>query len=149
VDLGLVREVEPTDHPRLLGQSVRQFERRQEAVDRLLVGDLGHHHRVREHERVLADQHRQQDARVLGQPVRRQDRVEDLLVVLAVELDPAGVAQCEGVAVVDPDVPRRAEGPVDRHHHDRQPEETGGEHVLGHVSEAVGRRRGESARTGE
>ena len=107
------------------------------------------HHRVRQHERVLAHHHRQQHARVLGEAVGQQDRVEHLLVVLAVELDPAGVAQHQRVAVVDPDVPRRAERAVDRHHHDRQPEVARREHVLRHVGEPVRRRRRERARAGE
>jgi len=63
VHLGLVREVQPAHRARLIGDSMRQIERRQEAIDGFLIGDLGHHHRVRQDEGILAHHHRQHDRR--------------------------------------------------------------------------------------
>ena len=118
VNLGLSREVEPPHHHRLGLDPVRQVELRQEAIHLFLVGEVRFHHGVREHEGVLTDHGRQEHARVLGQAIAKEDRVRDLLVVPAVELNPSGVAQHQRVAVVNPDVPGRAKGAVHGHHHD-------------------------------
>jgi hypothetical protein len=56
----------------------------------------------------------------LGDAERLDDRVEHLLVVLAVVLDPAGVALRQAVALVGEDVPGRSERAVDVGQHDRQ-----------------------------
>ena len=91
-------------------------QRRQVAVDLLLLRQVDDHLRVRDDEAVLGDQRRQQHAGVLGDAERQQDRVHQVLVRLAVELQPGGVAQRQPVALVDPDVPRRAERAVRRDH---------------------------------
>ena len=56
-----------------------------------------------------------------GDLERLHDRVLRLLVALAVDLEPAGVALREGVVLVGPDAPRRADRAVDVHQHDRKP----------------------------
>ncbi len=129
--------------------AVRQVERRQVAIDELLRRQVGLHLRVGDDEGVHAHHHGQQDALVLGQAEGQERRVEHLLVVLAVELDPREVAQHERVAVVDPDVPGRAQRAVDRHHDDRQAVEARHHDVLGHVGQPVRRAGGERARAGE
>ena len=64
-------------------------------------------------------------------------QVERLLVGLGVELDPAGVALRHRVAVVVPDVDRRADGAVRQRHHDRQPEPGRVVERLAHVEQAL------------
>ena len=62
---------------------------RQEGIDLLLLGDLEGHVGVGQVVAVVADHHR--DADLLGEPEGLDDGVDDLLMILGVELDPAGV----------------------------------------------------------
>ena len=71
-----------------------------------------------------------------------------LLVGLGVELDPARVALRHRVAVVVPDVDRRADRAVGDRHDDRQAEAGGVVERLGHVEQALARGRGVGARAG-
>ena len=107
-------------------------------VDRLV--------RVREHEAVHADHHRQRQ--LLGELERLDVQVDRLLVRLGVELDPAGVALRHRVAVVVPDVDRRPDRAVRDRHHDRQPEPGGVVERLRHVEQALARRGRVRARAG-
>ena len=148
--LRVARPRHPAVDPRVVPpDAVRQVERRQEGVDLLLVRQVDVHQRVREHEAVLRHEGRQQHARVLRDAKREQDGVDEVLVRLAVELQHGGVAQRQAVALVDPDVPRRAERAVGGDQDDRQAVVAGGEHVLGHVEQAVGGAGREGAGAGD
>ena len=105
----------------------------------LLVG-------VREDEAVHADHDRQRE--LLGELERLDVEVDRLLVRLRVELDPAGVALRHRVAVVVPDVDRRADRAVGDRHHDRQAEPGGVVERLGHVEEPLAGRGRVGARAG-
>jgi hypothetical protein len=99
---------------------------------------------VREDEPVHADHDGQRD--LLGELERLDVQVERLLVGLGVELDPARVALRHRVAVVVPDVDRRADRAVGDGHDDRQPEAGGVVQRLDHVEQALARGRRVGAR---
>jgi hypothetical protein len=93
-------------------------QRRQEAVDLLLLRDVYLLEGVGQHEAVHADHHGQREG--LGQPERLHVQVRRLLVVGGVELQPAAVPLGHRVAVVVPDVDRGADRAVGHRHDDRQ-----------------------------
>ena len=68
---------------------------------------------------LQADHHGNQDR--LGDPVCLQDGVEDLLVALAVELNPARIPLGQAVVLVRPENPGRRQRPIHVGHHDGQP----------------------------
>ena len=105
--------------------------------------------RVRDREAVLADEHRQQHVRVLGEPRRDHGQVVCLLRVLGEELDDAGVADQHRVGVVAVDVDRPGERAVAERHDDRRPHRGGDVDDLGHQGEPLRRRRGHRARACE
>ena len=83
---------------------------------------------------------------VLGDADRHDAVVVGLLVVLAVELYPAGVAAAHGVAVVAVDVDGPREGAVHRGHDDGQAVAGGYEEHLPHEGVALGGGGGHGAR---
>jgi hypothetical protein len=95
------------------------FEGRKERIHRFLLGHIHHVRGVGEEEPVLQDHHRQEN--LLGNFEGLDDRVESLLGALAVELDPARIPLGQTVAVVAPDIPGRANGPVGVDHDHGQP----------------------------
>ena len=64
---------------------------------------------MRDDEAVVGDDRRKENALVFGDSKGEKDRVGHVLVGLAVKMEPGGVAQRQGVALVHPDVPGRAE----------------------------------------
>ncbi len=112
----------------------------------LVVGQERHGlGRVRDREAVEADEHREQDARVLGDPWRHDHQVVRLLRVLGEELDDAGVPDEHRVGVVAVDVDRPRERPVAERHHDRRAHRGGDVDHLGHQGKPLGGRRGHRA----
>ena len=97
---------------------------------------------VRDREAVQADEHRQQDARILGDPRRHHHEVVRLLGVLGEELDDAGIPNEHRVRVVAVDVDRPGERAVAERHHDRRAHRGGDVDDLGHEGEPLGRGRG-------
>ena len=93
---------------------------------------------MREDEGVLVDQDRKEDPRILCQSEGKKGRIEHLLVVLAKELDPAGITEHETVSMIHPDVPGRAQSAVCRHHDNGEAIERSAEHVFAHVSQPIG-----------
>ena len=102
--------------------------------------------RVGDREAVEADEHRQQDVGVLGDPRRDDHQVVRLLRVLGEELDDAGVADQHRVGVVAVDVDRAGERAVAERHHDRRAHRRGDVDDLGHQREPL--RRGRRHRAG-
>jgi hypothetical protein len=108
---------------------------RQEGVD---LGLRGHVHPlvgVREDEAVHAHHHRH--AQLLGQLEGLDVQVERFLVGFGKQLDPAAVALAHAVAVVVPDVDRRADGAVGHRHHDGQAQAAGVVDRFGHEQQAL------------
>ena len=101
---------------------------------------------MREQEALGADQHRQQHR--LGDPVRAEDAVEQLLDRGAVELDPARVALAHAVGEVGLDAPRREDGAVDVDGDERDALARGAVELLVRVEEALRRGGGERAHAG-
>ena len=99
-----------------------------------------------EDEAVHADHDRERE--LLGEAEGLDVEVGGLLVRLGEELDPSRVPYRHGVAVVVPDVDRRADGPVGQCHHDRQPETGGVVDRLDHEQQPLARGRGVGARAG-
>ncbi len=126
-----------------------QVERRQVGVYELLRRQVDHHAGVRKQKAVLGHHHGEQHARVLGDAKGEHDGIHEVLVRVAIELQPGRVAQGEAVAVVGPDVPRRTDRAIGHDHDDGQARQSGGEDVLRHIEESVGRAGGEGARAGE
>ncbi len=100
------------------------------------VGDIDGHHRVGEDEAVVADHDGAVD--LLGDPVGLDDRVDDLLVVAAVDLDPARVALGDGVLLVVEDGPGGADAAVDAAHDDGEPGARRPVELFVHVQKTVG-----------
>jgi hypothetical protein len=92
---------------------------RQEGVDLGLRRDVDPLHRVRQDEAVHAHHHRHRQ--FLAEAEGLQVQVRRFLVGLGEQLQPAAVALAHRVAVVVPDVDRRADRPVGHRHHDRRP----------------------------
>jgi hypothetical protein len=103
---------------------------------------------VRHDEAVHHHHRRQKHAVILSDAKGEETRVDDVLMGFAVELQPSGVAHGQAVALIDPDVPRRAKRAIADHHDDGQPTMTGRKDVLSHVEQTVGRAGGERSRTG-
>ena len=96
---------------------------------------------VGEDEPVHAHHHRQRQ--LLGEAERLHVEVERLLVGLGVQLDPAASRAGDiDVAVVVPDVDRRADRAVGDRHHDRQAEARGVVERLDHVEQPLAGGRG-------
>ena len=75
--------------------------------------------RVRDGEAVLADEHRQQDVRMLGDPRRHHHQVVRFLRVFGKQLHDAGVAHEHAVGMIAMDVDRARKSTVPDRHHDR------------------------------
>ena len=109
--------------------------RRQEGVDLGLRRDVDALVGVGEDEAVHAHHHRHRQ--LLGELERLDVQVERFLVGLGEQLQPAAVALAHRVAVVVPDVDRRADRAVGDRHHDRQPEPRGVVDRLGHEQQPL------------
>jgi len=99
------------------------------------------HHGVGQDEAVVADHDGAIDR--FGDPVGLDYRIEDLLIVTAVDLDPAGVTLGEGVLLVVEDRPGRPDAAVYAAHDDGKPGAGGPVELLVHVEQAVGAGGGE------
>lgn len=99
-------------------------------------------------ETVLTDHEREADVGVLGDAGGHDEVVVGLLVVLAVELDPAGVAGAHRVAVVAMDVDGAGERAVDERHQHRLSHGSGDIEQLPHVGHAGGAGGGHHAAAG-
>ncbi len=119
---------------------------RQEILDRLGLGELEGHVGVGEVVAVVVDHYR--DVHRLGEPEGLQGHVDDFLVVLGEDLDPAGVALADGVLMVVPHRPGGADAAVDDAHHQRQAGAGRPVQLLAHVEQAVGGGRREGAHPG-
>ena len=119
--------------------------RGQEIGDCLSIGDLHWHHSMRHDETIVADHDRHIDG--LGNPVRLNDGVNNLLVVPAVNLYPACITLCDGILLVVEDRPRRSHSPVDAAHHNRQPRAGSPVYLLMHIEQSLGARGSEDAGT--
>ncbi|MBA7648011.1 hypothetical protein ES703_55790 [subsurface metagenome] len=93
----------------------------QEVVDLRLVRDRGHRGSRRDEVAVVAGSHGEVDVLVLGDLVRHDDRIQDLLAVLTVELDPAVVPLHQCIIVVWSQPTMRRHSPVYHTHDDGQP----------------------------
>ncbi len=113
--LGLV------DHPSNIAgvvdvKTLRYTDFRQKAVHRFLSGHIHRLHKVR-NKIGLKDHHaRQQD--FFGNAIGLDDGVQRLLIVLDINLHPAGVSLRQGVGLVAPEGPGQGQGAVDAGHHD-------------------------------
>ena len=106
------------DRDRLVGiEDLARRVRRQERVDLGLLGNVDALVGVREDEAVHAHHHRHRQ--LLGELERLDVQVERFLVGLGEQLQPAAVALAHRVAVVVPDVDRRADRAVGDRHDDR------------------------------
>ncbi len=119
---------------------------RQECVHLSRVRDVGPLASVGEQEAVHADHDR--DRQPFRDPEGLDVQVEGLLVGLGVELEPARVALGHRVAVVVPDVDRRADRAVRDRHHDRQAEPGRVIDRFAHVEQALAGGRGVGAGPG-
>ena len=81
---------------------------------------------------------------VLGQAEGQHGRIRHVLVRVTIQLDPGKIAEHQGVALVRPDIPRRAQRSIDGRHYHGQAIESRHHHVLGHVGEPVRCAGGES-----
>ena len=120
------------------------FVRREKPVDVLLGGNLDRHDGVGQDVAVVTDHDRGVEG--LGDLVGLNDGIDDLLVVAAVDLNPARVALGHRVLLVVEHVPRGGHGAIDAAHDQRQPPAGGPMDQLAHVGQAVGAGRGERAR---
>ena len=119
---------------------------RKERVHLRLAGQVDPLGCVGEDESVHAHHHR--DRQLLGQAEGLDVQVCRLLDRLREELDPAGIAGGHGVAVVVPDIDRRANSAVGQRHDDGQPEPAGVVDGLHHEEEPLAGGGGEGAGPG-
>ena len=120
VHFGLMRQVDLPQCVRRFAEPMRHRGERQEAVGLYLIGNVDLGDGMREDEAFHADHDRHHHRRILGEAKSGQHGIEQLLIVGAVDLDQALVAQHQRVAVVGPDVPGRPHGAVGHGHHHRQ-----------------------------
>src|SRR5512136_2967073 len=130
-------------HGSLRRQDRVRLIRGQEIGDSVSVGDLHGHHRMRHDETIVADHDRYING--LGNPVRLNDGINNLLVVRAVNLYPARISLRYGILLVVKYRPRRSHSPVDAAHHDRQPRTGSPMYLLVHVKQSLGTGRCEDA----
>jgi len=121
-----------------------------EALDLLLAQALDHLARMADHEAVVADHDGKADIGVLRDANRLDHVVEDLLGVLAEEVDPPRIASAHGVGMVAVDIDVAREGSVRHCHRDRTAEAGCYVEHLPHEAQALGGSGGHdsSARSG-
>jgi len=115
----------------------------EKSADHFGVGDFDRHYGVGEDEAVVADHDGAVD--LFGDPVGLDHGVQDLLVVPAVDLDPACVPLGDGVLLVVEDRPGGADTAVHAAKDDGEARARRPVELLVHVEEAVGRGCGEDA----
>ena len=94
-----------------------------EFLDRLVLLKLDVLDCVRGDKAVLADHDRQADIRCLRDAHRLKVVVIGLLIILGVQLNPAGIARAHGVGMVVVDVDRAGQRAVDARKRDRRRED--------------------------
>ena len=121
----------------------------QELVHLLLGGNLHPLGHVGQIEAVEADVDGQQDVLVLGNAVGHDHGVQNLLVVLHIDLQPAGVTDGQGVLGTAPQGLGRDHLAVGHGHDHRQTQGGGPEIGLIHQGQALGGAGGEHAGAGQ
>ncbi len=112
---------------------------RYELVYGLLSRSLHRFDGVGEDEGVEVHHDGVQNALVLRDPIALEYHVQDLLVVLAEHLEPAGITLRQDIIVLTPDSNRSCHGAIHHDHHDRQVHRARHEQDLVHQGEALGR----------
>jgi hypothetical protein len=88
---------------------------------------------------IVTDIDRQENLRVLRNLIGHDDRIEDLLIILDIDLDPAPIPNRDRVLLSTPDALGADSIASSDHHHNRKPERSGPDIRLEHEGQTLTR----------